>query len=353
MDSSQLAEFFIHLFEERGLAPITIKGYRSAIARVYRMTGRFDPGKDQYLSFLMDNFSLERPRVQCLFPKWSLEIVLNFLKSSIFEPLDQVDHHRVLQKTVFLISLATAARVSEIHALSASKDCLRWNLDGSVSVLTAPGFISKNRLPEMGNQSFNLKPLNNDRNLCPVRALKEYCKQTEDIREPSDHLFLSGKKNKKTSPQFISNIVKSVIKEAYSQCSQDDDQDQELEFSKSQESSDSDSLADIAVLLGTANKACANTDNSDGTRGQAVTVKDGSCSLANRKMVKDGSHTFARAAHELRAVASSLAFHRGASLSDVIQAVGWTSATTFGRFYLRHMGEENVGEENMNIRLPA
>ena len=34
--------------EETG--PITIKGYRSAIARVFRLSGRPDPGADQDLS---------------------------------------------------------------------------------------------------------------------------------------------------------------------------------------------------------------------------------------------------------------------------------------------------------------
>ena len=50
----------------------------------------------------------------------------------------------------------------------------------------------------------------------------------------------------------------------------------------------------------------------------------------------------------------SLAFHRGAALADIIQAVGWSSATTFGRFYLRHMEvrqSDSVPEET--LRLPA
>ena len=63
---------------------------------------------------------------------------------------------------------------------------------------------------------------------------------------------------------------------------------------------------------------------------------------------------FSRPAHELRAMAASLAFHRGAALADIIQAVGWSSATTFGRFYLRHMEfrqSDSVPEET--LRLPA
>jgi hypothetical protein len=61
LEPHQLADFFVYLFEKKKLAPITIKGYRSAIARVYRLNGNPDPGADQYLSLLMDNFSLERP----------------------------------------------------------------------------------------------------------------------------------------------------------------------------------------------------------------------------------------------------------------------------------------------------
>jgi hypothetical protein len=166
-----LADFFLHLFVDKKLAPITIKGYRSAISRIYRMCGLPDPGQDQDLSKLVNNFTLERPKTVQLFPKWSLDVVLDFLNGEPFEPLEQAFLKHLTWKTVFLVTLATAGRVSEVHALSARSDCLRFNQDGSVSLLTTPGFLAKNRLPEWGAQGYTLQPLP-DSLLCPVRALE-------------------------------------------------------------------------------------------------------------------------------------------------------------------------------------
>jgi hypothetical protein len=176
--TADLADFFIYLFNVRKLAPITIKGYRSAIARVYRLCGLRNPSQDPHLSNLVNNFSLERPRNIQLFSKWSIDVVLMYISKTPFEPLDSATLENLTLKTVFLVTLALAGRVSEIHALSARKDCRRFNQDESVSLLSFPGFLAKNALPERGNQQYVLRPLPESL-LCPVRALKVYLKRTE------------------------------------------------------------------------------------------------------------------------------------------------------------------------------
>ncbi|CAG2244243.1 unnamed protein product [Mytilus edulis] len=49
----QLADFFLHLFEEKGYSPSTIKGYRSAIARTISLSGGSDFGDNEFLSLLI------------------------------------------------------------------------------------------------------------------------------------------------------------------------------------------------------------------------------------------------------------------------------------------------------------
>ena len=83
---NRLCDFFLYLFETKSLQPITIMGYCSAIARVYRLCGFYDPGADIIISALMDNFQIAKPCKTTLFPKWSLEIVLRYLDSEVFEP---------------------------------------------------------------------------------------------------------------------------------------------------------------------------------------------------------------------------------------------------------------------------
>ena len=81
----QLADFLIFLFEEKRLSPSTIKGYRSAISRTIHLSGGPDFGSDEFISLLVNNFSLERPRQRVLIPSWNLSLVLSALKSHTFK----------------------------------------------------------------------------------------------------------------------------------------------------------------------------------------------------------------------------------------------------------------------------
>jgi hypothetical protein len=44
----QLADFLVFLFEVKGLAPSTVKGYRSAISRTIHISGGEDFGNNQF-----------------------------------------------------------------------------------------------------------------------------------------------------------------------------------------------------------------------------------------------------------------------------------------------------------------
>ena len=210
-----MAYFFLELYEKDGLQPITIKGYRAAIARVYRLTDmQWDPGADIFLSEIIWNFTLDHPTTTRLFPKWSLELVLSCLSSDSFEPLPQATLQRVLQKSLFLLTLATAGRVSEVQALSAAPDCLAFNQDGSATLLPNATFIAKNRLPEVAPKPFMLLPCS-DELVCPVRALRCYVNATHTMRDATLPLWINPRTKKRASKSFISSWIRTTIKEAY------------------------------------------------------------------------------------------------------------------------------------------
>ena len=269
----QLADFLIWLFSEKNLAPITIKGYRSMIADTLRHHGRDDIGRDKDISDLLANFERNRPRTSTLFPQWDLTITLRLLANRPYEPLETAPIRELTLKTCFLTALATACRVSEIHALARDADHLQIRNDGSIHLLTQAGFIAKNRLPSLGNQEVTIKPLPRDEPdtrslLDPVRALLCYLRRTRDRPNPQSRLFLPIARHKQhITVQTISSWLKRVIREAYA--------------------------AEAEVL-------------------------------ANQPR-----------AHEVRAIATSLAFTRNVAIKDVIDAVGWRSQSTFGAFYLR------------------
>ena len=52
----------MHLFEDKGLFPSTIKGYRSSITRTLTISGGTDFSNNDFLSLLIRNFDLERPK---------------------------------------------------------------------------------------------------------------------------------------------------------------------------------------------------------------------------------------------------------------------------------------------------
>lgn len=257
------------------------------ISDTYRHHGLFEVGRDKDLSDLMANFERSRPRSSVLFPRWSLSLVLKWLNSEEFEPLAQSSLRNLTLKTCFLVALASASRVSELHALSSDPNFLQFSDDGSVRLLTEPGFVAKNRLPSVGSQEIIIRPLpvsSQSLEYChdPVRALSCYLQRTKGPKRKSSRLFQSWAESKPDiSPQTISAWLRMVIKTAY--------------------------RAAGTPLLASENPK----------------------------------------AHEVRAIASSLAFDRNLSTKDIIQAVGWRSQSTFGTFYLRDMSSERASLKDL------
>ena len=82
----------------------------------------------------------ERPgcRGAAAFPKWSLERLLRFLNSSVFEPLDQTSWRVIRNKLLILVLLNTGRRINEIVAMSG----FDWK-KGEVSFKWFPDFKAK------------------------------------------------------------------------------------------------------------------------------------------------------------------------------------------------------------------
>ena len=64
------------------------------------------------LQDLLRSFQVEAPSHYIQPPSWDLNKALIYLRSSAFEPLQSVSLWALSKKTLFLLSLATAKRVS-------------------------------------------------------------------------------------------------------------------------------------------------------------------------------------------------------------------------------------------------
>ena len=278
----RLADFLVYLFDTKNLSVSTIRGYRSTISHTLAFRQKSNVCHDPSISALMRALELERPVHRSLAPKWDLSCVLWSLTKSPYEPLDQASLQHLTWKTVFLLTLASAKRRSEIHALSVEEGHLRFNSsDGSVTLLCQPGFLAKTQLPSTAPEPFSIPSLSQhcgrddgDRTLCPVRALKFYLQKVKPIRKNRQRLFIPLKGGGDVSAATISRWVASVVKYAYG-------------------------------------------------------------ALSDRDL-----SSFRVRAHEVRALSTSWAFVNHTPLSDILNAAFWRNPSTFSSFYLRSFARQ-------------
>lgn len=203
-------------------------------------------------------------------------MVLQTLTEQPFEPPHLASLQAWTWKTVFLVAITSAARVSELQALDSRPELLRISRDKAVLRLN-PAFLPKVPTPDHLNREVVLKafypvPRSNlekgFRLLCPVRALRLYLAKSGYVRQ-SPQLFVSyqaGKQGGAVSKATIARWIKQMILCAY------------------------------------------------------------------RQMGRDIPSTLIKA-HSTRAVATSLADVKGVSPTDLCAAATWSSSSVFARHY--------------------
>jgi integrase len=278
-----IAEFLFSL-HEMGRETATIRGYRTAISDTLKHRGR-DVGSNSYLSDLLSSLHRERPRSVNRMPTWNLALVLRSLTREPYEPLAKASDKFLTLKTVFLLSLATGKRVSEIHALDINS--IRWT-ESRAEVFLSPNvrFLAKTQRSEQAQKQLEVihlralaptlqQDMTEDRSLCPVRALRYYISRTKEHRRSQAHLFVSYVANhKEVGKNTISLWIRRVIKKAYENHSDED-----------------------RVILGLR-------------------------------------------AHDLRGFSASCAFFNNVPLVEVLNACTWKRHSTFSEFYLRNMATQ-------------
>ena len=268
-----LAEFFVYLHEKRNCKAITIAGYRSAIASVHSGWSNCSVSNNSNLSKVIKGIFNSSPLVRPLLPNWDLPSVLWTLCDHPFEPISSCDLKFLTWKTVFLLALSSASRVSELQALSIGEGHMRIEHNG-IRLLPNLQFLAKTqRMQKPWNPIFipefnSFATDSRDLLLCPCRALKMYVQRTKDIRHQEMCLFLTYQSglHRKASKNSISRWIVSLIKHAYE------------------------------------------------IRGE---------NLTNVR------------AHDTRRLSTSWALFNGASVSDILQAAHWSTESTFTSFYMR------------------
>ena len=212
---AKVADFLLFLRRDKGLSVSAVKGFRSMLTSVFKY--RLPELSVHFLlRDLIRLFELERPVRSPCPPTWDLCRVLEYLRGPVFEPLTLKDLLTVTYKVLFLLSLATAKRVSELQALS----CSIAFSDKDLSLSSLPEFVAKteserNPLPHsvlVRSLEEFVGDLPEDRLLCPVRAVRVYLRYTEALRPRPRALFVSPScPSRALSKNAFSYFIRRVI----------------------------------------------------------------------------------------------------------------------------------------------
>ena len=217
-----VVDFLIHLRHDKGLSVSAVKGYSSALNSVLALKGR-DLASSRVITMLLRSFSRSVDPVELRPPAWDVSLVLQSLTGAPYEPLRTCDERFLAQKTLFLLALASAKLIGELHAFSYRVSHSRnW---GEVSFSFVPGFMAKTQDPSSlapRFEGFSVPALPNARNnrngrlLCPVQAVRHYLDRTAAHRPRCERLFVTaGRGKKEISKTTVSFWLRKTISCAY------------------------------------------------------------------------------------------------------------------------------------------
>ncbi len=217
---------FLQDLIDQGKAFSTIKVFLAAISACHIGFDNKTVGQHPLVCRFMKGARCALPVSKPISPSWDLGLVLDALSMSPFEPLDKVDLKILSFKTALLLALASAKRVSDIHAFSVHSACLQF-MSGDAGVLLKPNpaFMPKivKAIIPLELRAFYPPPFASSEQqklnaLCPVCALRIYTERTRGFRE-SDQLFVSWMKPRTGKPitkQRLSHWIVEAISFAYS-----------------------------------------------------------------------------------------------------------------------------------------
>ena len=125
-------------------------------------------------------------------------------------------------RKLFLLALASAKRIGDLHALSYRVSHTRNWVEVSFSFVT--GFVAKTQDPSSlapRFEGFSVPALPNARNnhngrLCPVRAVKVYLDRTAPHRPRCERFFVTaGRSKKEIAKTTVSFWLRKTISRAY------------------------------------------------------------------------------------------------------------------------------------------
>ena len=176
-------KFFTHLFYDKNLKPGTIAKYRSAIAEPLRLRFNIILENNKEVKKFFRAMRRKRPNAPITSPLWSLNKVLIYID----DMTGHLNVEQLLQKSAFLLLLATGWRISELQACVRDEEFCFINRSSTLLIRPHSSFLAKNESYETRWQHKSINSLQltdgSPSHLCPVRSLQEYLRRTSRVKE--------------------------------------------------------------------------------------------------------------------------------------------------------------------------
>ena len=186
-----MISYFRYLSEHKGFRVATIRSHKSALRDPLKLGFDLELREEVFLK-MSRSLALARPVSPPRIISWSLENVLDHLAILDSSNCSVKD---LLDKTIFLIALASGGRVSEISALQREREHTFVNPAGVLVLRPGHGFLAKNEDPCIRRDPWRVPPLpGENKPLCPVATVQAYLQRTAEY--PTGYLFrhqISGK----------------------------------------------------------------------------------------------------------------------------------------------------------------
>ena len=195
----------------------TLLVYRSALRRPVLGTYGMDIVENQLIQNLFKSAkSKARSQNKCKKVEWDLELVLRMLDSRKFLEACASDWKLRFMSDFFLVLVANPLRISEFHSLVVEN--IDFKANGSVCLKPFEGFIPKNQTIHFVPNSITIPCYKENKNLCPVVALKRYLSKTEEICRTANKARLSNLwlnfRGDKLSKLSMRNWLKKIVSRA-------------------------------------------------------------------------------------------------------------------------------------------
>ena len=198
---------------KHGLTYSSLNTARSALSTVILLPNGNTFENHPLVTRLMKGVFESRPTLPRYNSIWNLSTVLDFIKT--LGPNEELGLINVTLKCVTLVALLSGQRCQTIHALriSGMKET-NGQIRFDISTLLKTSKPGKHQEP-LKFEPLKFKPYTYDSQLCVVKCLQEYIKQTSEVRKGADQLWLSYQKpHNPAGKDTVSRWIKEFLKQS-------------------------------------------------------------------------------------------------------------------------------------------